>query len=99
YELIQLEVDSRARRWDLASHSPEEVLLDCRLESGPRMRVSAWDPVIARAVYIEGVFEPNELSFIGETVKPGMTVIDIGANIGVHALTMAQCVGSTGMVH
>jgi FkbM family methyltransferase len=45
----------------------------------------------------EAWFE-KELSFLARWLKPGMTTIDIGANLGVYALPMARMVGPTGRV-
>ena len=39
-----------------------------------------------------------ELPFLREYMQPGMRMIDIGANYGVYALTMASGVGSSGQV-
>jgi FkbM family methyltransferase len=40
----------------------------------------------------------KELSFLARWLKPGMTAIDIGANLGVYALPMARLVGPSGRV-
>ena len=45
----------------------------------------------------EDWFEP-ELAFVRGWLKPGMTAIDVGANHGVFALTMARLVGPAGRV-
>ncbi len=42
-------------------------------------------------------FEP-EMEFWRSQLKPGMTVIDVGANVGVYTFSAAQQVGSTGKV-
>jgi ubiquinone/menaquinone biosynthesis C-methylase UbiE len=53
---------------------------------------------ISRNLFWFGDFEP----WIGKTLerlaKPSLTAIDIGANIGVTAITMARAVGSSGQV-
>jgi FkbM family methyltransferase len=41
----------------------------------------------------------EEAAFIVKTVKPGHTVIDVGANIGVLTLLMARAVGPGGRVY
>ena len=46
----------------------------------------------------EGTFEPNELAFVKNYLKPGMTVLDIGAHHGLYTLLASKCVGSTGKV-
>lgn len=40
----------------------------------------------------------KELAFVRRWLRPGMRVVDIGANIGVYALTMAKLVAPTGKV-
>jgi len=40
----------------------------------------------------------KEIAFVRRWLKPGMRAIDIGANFGVYALTMARLVGSDGKV-
>jgi FkbM family methyltransferase len=45
----------------------------------------------------ESWFE-KEMDFIRHWLRPGMTAIDIGANLGVYSLPMARLVGETGHV-
>lgn len=40
----------------------------------------------------------DEIKFLRRLIRPGQRVIDIGANCGVYALTMARLVGPTGRV-
>jgi FkbM family methyltransferase len=49
-------------------------------------------------LYVSGTFEPNELHFLGQILKPGMTMLDIGANEGLYTLFGARRVGPTGRV-
>jgi FkbM family methyltransferase len=51
------------------------------------------------AVYLFGAFEPSTQYALSKHVKPGMTVLDIGANIGSHTLHMANLVGANGRVY
>jgi FkbM family methyltransferase len=51
------------------------------------------------AVYLFGVFEPATRDALAKYVKPGMTVLDIGANIGSHTLHLASRVGVAGRVY
>jgi FkbM family methyltransferase len=43
-------------------------------------------------------WEPENKSLIMKYVKNGSIVLDIGAHIGTHTVTMSQCVGETGKV-
>lgn len=54
--------------------------------------------IIDSSLYYNGYFERDSTDAIRRIVKPGMTVVDIGANIGCHALPMALLVGSAGKV-
>jgi hypothetical protein len=47
------------------------------------------------ALYL-GLFEPDVALAIEAHCRPGMTVLDIGANIGAHALRLASLVGDSG---
>lgn len=47
----------------------------------------------------KGSFEKEILRHIYNTLKPGDTYVDIGMNIGQHALVAAQAVGATGHVY
>lgn len=40
----------------------------------------------------------DELRFLRRLLRPGQVVIDIGANVGVYALSLARCVGPEGQV-
>jgi FkbM family methyltransferase len=40
----------------------------------------------------------KEMGFLRHWLRPGMTVIDIGANLGVYSLPMSQLVGQSGRV-
>ena len=45
-----------------------------------------------------GYWEPDSTAVINNLVKEGMTVIDIGANIGAHTLRLAKLVSGKGRV-
>lgn len=58
----------------------------------------AADNVIAPAVAGKGIWEPNEGRWLDLVLKPGMVVVNAGANIGYFTLWAAQRVGSGGSV-
>ena len=45
------------------------------------------------------VFEPEVLAALRQWVRPGMTVVDIGANIGYFTAHLSRLVGEQGEVH
>ena len=53
---------------------------------------------LARCIFVDGAFEPNEFAFLHDYLREGMTVIDVGANEGVYTVFLASRVGPTGRV-
>jgi len=50
------------------------------------------------AIYLLGAFERDLVRSYQRLIKPGATVLDIGANIGAHTLPLAKHVGPSGRV-
>jgi FkbM family methyltransferase len=46
-----------------------------------------------------GAFEPGTVRAYQRLLRPGQTVLDIGANVGSHTLHFARAVGPTGKVY
>jgi FkbM family methyltransferase len=55
--------------------------------------------LIPRFLYFFGEFEPGVSRQYREHLRPGDVVVDVGANIGAHALLAAHLVGPQGRVH
>lgn len=53
---------------------------------------------ICRSIFLTGYYEPNQFAFLDKILKPGMTFIDIGANMGLYTLFAAKKIGSSGIV-
>lgn len=64
---------------------------------GLRMFVKANDSVGA-ALLVNGSWEEYESQLFTEFIKPGMVVVDCGANVGFHTLLAARGVGDSGKV-
>lgn len=69
-----------------------------RVEAG-RLYVETLDRYLAAVLWKLGWLETEERGLIAREVKAGMTVVDVGANIGLHTLGLARCVGPSGRVH
>jgi FkbM family methyltransferase len=53
---------------------------------------------IARTILHRGQYEPIETGIMLRHLRPGMTMIDVGANIGHYAMVAARAVGPAGRV-
>jgi FkbM family methyltransferase len=53
---------------------------------------------IARSILHRGCYEPIETAIVLDRLRRGMTVIDVGANIGHYAMVAAAAVGAQGRV-
>jgi FkbM family methyltransferase len=56
------------------------------------------DMYIGRSLELYGEYSAGERKVFTDLIKPGMTVLDVGANIGVFTLPMARAVGAGGTV-
>ena len=50
------------------------------------------------SIYLIGSFEPRTHRLYRKIIKPGQTVLNIGANVGSHTLPLAKLVGNYGRV-
>jgi FkbM family methyltransferase len=62
------------------------------------MVYQANDRYIGRSFDLYGEYSEAEVVLFRQLVRPGQTVLDIGANIGAHSVPLAQLVGSAGRV-
>lgn len=66
--------------------------------NGVELRVDLRDKIIARRLYWFRVYELEETELVKTFVRPGMTVFDIGANLGYYTLLFSVLVGNRGHV-
>ena len=64
---------------------------------GPTMYLSN-DMYIGRSLDLYGEYSQGEVDLFTQLIKPGMVVLDIGANIGSHSIYFGQAVGPNGLV-
>lgn len=65
------------------------------------LRIKVRNPqisAIGRSIYATGLWEPEATQEAVSAIKPGMTAVDVGADIGYFTLLFAKLVGSTGKV-
>lgn len=94
--------DHAARQAAVSPGLPESNrtgLADLRLPRGVRVLLPDSLEVMTRYVIEEqGDWFEQEAPFLRELIQPGMKIIDIGANFGAYALSLAECTGSAGRV-
>lgn len=87
----------RGALWEAARDNNVDVLL-----SVPWLADTTVDVTLGNdnslCLYVCGSFEPNEFNFLDRLLKPGMVVLDVGANDGYYTLFAARRVGPTGRV-
>jgi len=84
--------ESVAWRWNLARGRL------CFNVHGNALTVLPGDRGISRELSVYGTHEPRSTQLLKQFLKPGMTVVDIGGNLGYYALLEAQMVGNSGRV-
>jgi two-component system osmolarity sensor histidine kinase EnvZ len=84
-----------------------EAVPGCLLESGfTRLKrckrglfmFNRHDLFVGRSLDLYGEWCDSEVSLLLRFLKPGDTVLDIGANIGTHTVPFAEAVGAAGLV-
>jgi FkbM family methyltransferase len=69
-----------------------------RTEWGGKLIVDTNDLLMSPWLLLDGVWEPDVTEWFRSTLKPGMTFIDIGANVGYFSVLAAFLVGWGGRV-
>jgi FkbM family methyltransferase len=65
---------------------------------GKRMRAKTFDRSLYLWMHRRGYMGKAERGIMARLIKPGMTVVDVGANVGLYTLFMAGLVGPGGRV-
>lgn len=104
FPLAQLDIKQRARNEAVIrglcanAYLGGDTLL-CRVLGRYKMYVDAGDVGLSSHLLLDGYWEMWLTEALAEVVQPGMTVCDIGANLGYFTLLMADLVGPGGKVH
>jgi FkbM family methyltransferase len=83
-------------KWRLMSAAT--VFLVAELEPDLWIRLANLS-YVERGILREGVFEQETVELFTALLAPGMTILDVGANIGQYTLIAARHVGERGRVH
>lgn len=70
----------------------------CVMRNGLRWQLDLSEG-IDLAIFVFGQFESATANSFKSLVRPGATVLDIGANIGAHTLPLARLVGPDGKIY
>lgn len=89
--------DLRVGLFDLVPDLHAARAIQTSTDLGP-FWLHADDQVITPWIRHYQTWEPDEATLARNFLKPGMTVVDIGANVGYWALLSARLVGPTGRV-
>lgn len=71
----------------------------CRVLGRYKMIVDTSDVGLSSHLLLDGYWEMWLTELLTDLVKPGMKVVDVGANLGYFSLLMADLVGPAGQVH
>lgn len=66
---------------------------------GSTMYLNLDDFGLSKYLYLNGIREPECTKLMHQLLKPGMTIVEIGANIGYYALMEATHLGPTGKIY
>ncbi|MFC0514561.1 FkbM family methyltransferase [Mucilaginibacter angelicae] len=97
----QLPGRERLSRWLKTSAATQTALIDgiTWLNQEDLAVYTTSDNYIEHMVLVSGVYETEIRTLINLSLKPGFTALDIGANIGIQSIRMANRVGTGGKVY
>jgi FkbM family methyltransferase len=90
---IKFYVIDKIKRRNISSVKNELNINNCK------MKILSKDEGISSELIIYGVHEPLTTELILSEIKPGMTILDIGSNIGYYAILESNLIGTTGKIY
>ena len=81
--------------WARITSRGGEVVRDVQ---GVRMKLDLSDAGISKQLYLTGVHEANSTRQFREEMRPGMVLLEVGANIGYYALIATQHIRPGGRI-
>ncbi len=100
-ETLGTVVSSYLSSREFADRQLTRSLGQCELVELPhgKLYASREDTLVGREIIDTGEYEPELTRVFREYLRPGMDVLDIGANIGYFSLLAASLVGPSGVVY
>ena len=92
------ELENRCRAMTNPVYLGNDTAL-CRVLGGSKIYLDTRDTGFGSHVMLDGYWETWLTIFFARQVRPGMTVIDVGANFGYYTLLFGALVGATGRVY
>ena len=77
--------------------TPNQALV--RMVSGDLIYVDPQDETVSANLIAHGHWEKNVTKVVRDLVRPGATVVEVGANLGYYTLLMARRVGDAGKIY
>jgi FkbM family methyltransferase len=65
---------------------------------GGMLLIDSRESVLGPALLLYGLWEPEITAWFENNIKPGQTVVDVGANVGYYSLLASRLVGPSGAV-
>jgi len=112
--ILKFEVNTRGKRWRMAfGKAVRRALPGFRLQPKlaflfgrsvqitvmrKKLNLDLRDEAVCSAMFADGVWEPEETSFLSNTLQPGMVFVDVGAHIGYYTVIASDIVGNGGKV-
>ena len=93
--MFQRHLDGAVRH--VLSTIDHRVAVKARLGNGMRVIVP-WNDDGGRAICDDGFYEPASVDVFERLLRPGMVVVDAGANVGQYTLVASGVVGDAGRV-
>jgi FkbM family methyltransferase len=92
------ELENRCRAMTNSTYLGDDTAL-CRVLGGYKIYLDTRDTGFGSHVLLDGYWEMWLTIFFARQVRPGMTVIDVGANFGYYTLLFGGLVGPAGHVY
>ena len=93
-------MNADATQSSMSTMTPDTGFITLDNDQGLRFSLPATRTCISTFVLMEqGRWFEREVDFLHRFVTPGVTALDIGANVGVYALPLGQLAGPTGRVY